>query len=164
LWNTALAEPFCDSLTGLRSSIEASFAPDAFEIAHLAREARDRLASRSGLQEVTGAAVLDQLAAADKTASWDELCQRLAALVAVERALRDSGAIDAGTSRAWHARAERIAAELCFASVDRQWPRLFTEQSTSSLADVAGELDALRAELQFAAAGTSPRAGSEVAP
>jgi hypothetical protein len=156
-WNTALLEPI-NVLAPLRSSMEASLTPDPAEVSRLAREARQRLAASWHLSQVTSFAVLEEFGTARETATWEELCQRLAALVAVERSLRDRGAIDLRLSQAWHARADRVAARLRFSSSDGQWPRIFTEKDVS-LSDLSRKLEALSQELRRAAGAIGPEAG-----
>ena len=108
---------------------------------------------------MSSTSVPNQLKGAGETATWDEGCQRLAALIAVERSQRDRGAIDALASKAWHERAQRVAAQLRFSPADRQWPKLFNEPN-ASLAEVSREMAALGDELRRAAGTT----GSGVAP
>jgi hypothetical protein len=85
--------------------------------------------------------------------SWDEACHEVAALAAVERSLRDRGAIDEDANR----RLRSLAAELRFESNRSEWPRIFAEARGMSLTDLARELAAIREELAKAAAGERAR-------
>jgi hypothetical protein len=96
---------------------------------------------------VDAAGVLCRLASLQRSGSWDEACQEVAALVAVQRSLRDRGAIDDNGQAIIRRRLERIAAALRFESNRSEWPQVFTETSELSIADVERELAAIREEL-----------------
>ena len=96
-------------------------------------------------------AMLHSLASTSDAMTWDEACQRLAALVAVERSLYDQGLIDTSNHQEFVVRMKSIAASLRFKSADREWPVVFSSEG-ASLADTVREMDDLRAKLAMIAA------------
>jgi Cytochrome c554 and c-prime len=162
MWNVALVSAavgpsgFVAAVAELRAGMERSLRPDAAEIAGLAAEARRRLnEARAFADQVDAETVLARLQMMPRNDSWDEACQEVAAVVAVERSLRDRGAIDEdeGAIR----RLRSLAAELRFESNRSEWPRVFGEARGTSLPDVARELAAICEELAKAAAKERPR-------
>jgi mono/diheme cytochrome c family protein len=147
-----------EALGRLRSAMGRSLAPEASEIAELAAAARKAVrAATSGELRVDAKFALEGLAASQGTEGWEQACQELVALAAVERSLRDRGAInDAGQAQTRDRRA-RIAAALCFKTSDREWPRAYLADHGMSLADVFRELAVLRAELEILTAGEATR-------
>jgi len=181
-WNIALAtavvgggQPLAENelppeslpaaLDRLRATMQRSFEPPPAEIAGLAAAARaalqqavsiapdGQILDRQGRPFDTRA-VLASLSAA--AGSWDEACQQVAALVAVERAMRDAGQeLGDGPAAELHQRIRRAAHSLRFIGSDRQWPAALAHPVSSSnslpvtmsLAEVSRELDAIRREL-----------------
>lgn len=170
-WNVLLAEPllaarspFEASLRELKRDMERSFTPRPETIAERAEQAlaalheRLHVSDRGALVNPHGRPMNagDALAAlerSDASPSWEQACHELAALLAVERALRDAhGGQAAGEDI--RRRAARIGQSLRFIE-DRQWPAALAHllpdaappRGTMTLDECRRELAALRGEL-----------------
>jgi hypothetical protein len=155
--------------------MQRSLAPPPVEIARLAAEARAELqrqvrVSPSGdVLDRTGVpldarTLLESLAAGRDAPTWERCCHELAALVAAERAIFDRTkplakvavfSQTATTGRGAENESRRIAAALRFPNDRYEWPGVLAAPAasekpianTTSIAEVAAELEALRVEL-----------------
>ncbi len=145
-WKSAIGE--------LRAAMESSVVPDSRQVSLLARQANESLARQAvtSNSRVTALSVLESIGEIKATATWDEMCQRLAALAAVRRALEDQGKLSSGSAEGVSERMERLAKHLRFAEADREWPVVYSPGSAMSQADVLRELAELRADLMSRAA------------
>jgi len=156
------------ALKRLRSAMENSLAADPAEVAKLAEAAGAALRRQAwldsfgrvfGRDRALGAeAALSSAVSTEASATWDELCQELAAFVAVERALVDRGTLDENWRRDVHRRIGRVAAALRFESADIEWPAVFADSKSMSLADAGRELATVRAMLLRAATSSGGEA------
>ncbi len=152
------------SLTRLRAAFEASIEPPPGEIARLAAVARaslraatkvdsdGRILDRYGYPLQIRAAV-EQPQNAQALPSWDDLCQRVAALAAARRAIADA---KASPNSEVEQRLLAIAKRLRFERADRQWPAVFAsappaKSPASVMNEIGNELEAIRTELLQAA-------------
>lgn len=142
-----------NTIEQLRSAMERSAFPDRQNVTALASQARKSLDSQAphDLSIVTASAVLQNIGAASPSDSWDELCQRLAALAAVRRALDDQNKLNVVVADEAQQRIQRVAAALRFVAPGREWPVVYGEDSPLSTADVLRELTQIRQDLLSAA-------------
>jgi mono/diheme cytochrome c family protein len=154
-WNTALVEvvagsdarAVADVVQPLREAMERSQVADAAAVSVLAREARNVVHRIVPTRAVTRQAVLERLGQPSNTATWDELCQRAAALAAVERSLRDRGTVAPDQARE---RLQRVADGLKFTRAGIEWPVVFESSTKMSMADMSRELEVVRRDLLLA--------------
>jgi hypothetical protein len=184
-WNTALldsvvvkepatgnelsATRLSNALAELRVAMGGTFEPAASEIATKAAEARTALRaavsidSRGQVLDRQGRPLdVDSVLQADgstwNAASWDEACQRVAVLAAADRSLRDGNRLanlQPGSASDWRGRMGQVSRSLRFTRPDREWPAVLEFNSSTTMADVARELESLRLELQSAAMKTT---------
>jgi hypothetical protein len=156
------APSLVDELSRLEQTMDSSLFPSPNEIVRLAAAARAALHSGSQVSAIGGIlspngrpldadAVLRGLASTNDAMTWDDACQRLATLVAVERSLYDRGLIDAANHQEFVSRMKIIAAYLRFRSADSEWPIALSSDGASN-ADALRKMDQLRAELAMIAA------------
>ncbi len=165
-WNTALVEaaflpirrPTSElpppggwtlAIGQLRAAMERSAVPDARQVSLLASEAKDSLMRQasSSNSRVTALSVLEGIGEIKAAASWDEMCQQLAALAAVRRALEDQGKMSSYQTDAVRQRMDRMAKTLRFTQTDREWPALYADRAALSPMEVAQELTRLKHDL-----------------
>jgi hypothetical protein len=141
------------SMERLRKTMGSSAVPHAKQVSSLAGEATAALRHQAATSNsrVTALSVLEAIGEVKATASWDEMCQQLAALAAVRRALEDQGKLSRYSTEGVRDRMERLAKHLRFAEADREWPVVYSTGSTMSQADVLRELAELRADLMSGA-------------
>jgi hypothetical protein len=149
---------FADAIARLRSAMDRSLLVEPAEVSALAASAKAALKRQVRLAEdgtiLVGdqsplgvAQVMDGFNAASKSATWDQACQELAALNAVQRSLRDRGVTLPDSQDDAKARTGRIAAALRFSQNDIEWPAAFTNASSMSFEQALREMDMLCAEL-----------------
>jgi hypothetical protein len=166
-WNTALVElalpatapsinelpqPDGDwhaALVRLRGVMQQSAIPDANEVSARANVAKISLHRQitGDRLPVTALSVLEHFGEIDRETSWDELCQRVAALAAVRRSLEDQGKMSGPMADDAKQRLNLLAAALRFTQSNREWPVLFSDHSPLSRAEVSHEISRLRDEL-----------------
>ena len=162
-----LCAPFANSLGQLHAQMNASLSPEPKEIATLAAAARTSLHEQVQVSPagsvcslngspLDAGTVLRGLGAAEPTATWDDACQRLAALVAVERSLHDRGLMNATDHDDFLQRIKSLAVALRFKSSSTEWPVVFSPGGTS-LPEVVRAMDILRGKLSIIAAKEATR-------
>jgi hypothetical protein len=168
------APSLVDALGRLQQTIDSSLFPTPHEVTRLAATARaalhnDAQISASGsilgsnAKPLDAEAVLRSLGSAKGALTWDDACQRLAALVAAERSLYDRGLIDTSNHQKFVGRMKSIAGSLRFRSADREWPVVFSSTGTS-LAGAARQMDDLRTMLMLIAASNTASPGAGLLP
>lgn len=137
------------ALQRLRVAMEQSALPDAHQVATLSTEAKSSLQRRlgDGQLAITALSVLESFDEIDRQASWDELCQRVAALAAVRRSLEDQGKLSATMADEAKQRLESLAAALRFTRAGREWPVIFSDHSPLSRAEVTHQISRLQDDL-----------------
>jgi hypothetical protein len=151
-----------DAMDRLQRTMDASLFPAPNEIVRLAAAARAalhndaRISADGSVVSANGkpldaASLLHSLSSTNEAPTWDEACQRLAALIAAERSLYDRSLIDALDHQELVGRMKSIAAWLRFRSADSEWPVVFSSGG-AALADAVREMDHLRAKLAMIAA------------
>jgi len=141
LWSTTIQK--------LRSAMEQTAEPDRKGIATLVSQAKMTLAGQTSgdLFDFTASSLLEKIGDPNRDATWDELCQYFAALAAARRALVDRGQLNATTADQIQHRIDRLAATLRFVAPNREWPVLYSGNSSLSPADVLRELNQIRQDL-----------------
>jgi hypothetical protein len=133
----------------LRSAMEQTAEPDREQVATIASQARTALVGQTAddLSGLTALSLLEKIGDPKGDATWDEQCQYLAALAAARRALADQGKLSPVVPDPFARRIDRVAAALRFVGLSREWPILYTEDSSLSKADVLRELAQIRQDL-----------------
>jgi len=129
--------------------MERSAFPDRQGVAALASQARKSLSLQApdDISVVTASAVLRNIGDASPNESWDELCQRAAVLAAIRRALEDQKQLDVVAAEGFRQRIDRVATALRFVAPGREWPVVYSDDTTLSKADVLRELTQIRQDL-----------------
>jgi hypothetical protein len=179
LWNVAIVpqsgESFAKALADVRTAMNNSLVPTPTEVAQLAAVVRHSLRTDARLspsgaildsndQELGIDAALKMLSNSSDPPTWDRSCHELAAIIAVQRSLRDrTDPVAAAASAEFRQRFQRLAAALRFTSKTNEWPAVFSDSPPMSLAEVATELATIRQELTVAAKSIGQRHASQEA-
>jgi hypothetical protein len=144
-----LGGPWSNAIQKLRSTLEQSAEPDRQEVARMASQAKTAFVGQAAndVSALTASSVLEKIGELDRGATWDELCQYLAALAAVRRALADQGKLSPIATDPIQQRIDRVAAGLRFVAPNREWPVLYSGDSSLSSAEVLRELAQIRQDL-----------------
>jgi hypothetical protein len=166
-WPTAIQK--------LRLVMEQTAEPDRQQVARMVSVAKRAFVGQTAddLSVLTASSLLEKIGDLDRDVTWDEMCQYLAALAAARRALGDQGKLGAadGGGRESIAvdvvhdgrrlpqstpdpllsqiqqRIDRVAAGLRFVAPNREWPVLYSGDSSFSTAEVLRDLAQIRQDL-----------------
>ena len=143
-WNLSLVAAFADSreLKALRDEMKSSFASEPSRVADQAAAARSSLLPTLFIERATSSQLLTLLERpAERSYSWETLCQRYLALRAAQKSIGDEfqklelvGRVGADRRTAFNVQRERIdrdlteiARSLSFANTASEWPRVLMD-------------------------------------
>ena len=169
-WNLSLVAALTDSreLKALRAEMKKSFASEPSRVAEQAAAARKSLLPNLFTERATSSQLLTLLERpAERSYSWETLCQRYLALRAAQKSIGDeflklelAGRVGADRRTAFNAQRERIdrdlteiARSLSFANTASEWPRILMDRDgimkvESDLTTAAGKLHELHSYSQ----------------
>jgi hypothetical protein len=133
----------------LRRAMVQKAEPERRDVVDRVSEAEKALIGQTGgdLSAVTVADMLNKIGDPQDDMTWDELCQYVAALAAARRALADQGQLTENEADAIQRRIGRVAVALRFIAPGREWPVLYSGDSSLSSADVLQDLGHIRQDL-----------------